>query len=192
MRVLVLMVLMLNVMFGWSFTKKDLENMDEKQLEVYHMAKEIGYKYGLGDTLIKIAAVETRFGKVQDRPNAKHCGPMQISTYYSGVSCEALNSNLYLAMEYAAKEIMDWKKVTKGSLSKAIMMYNTGYLQTDYGKVYLSRINKVGNVLDKHSDVVASNEVEEPSRIKQLFSKIPDSKKVIIVKGLTVNTAKHI
>lgn len=163
MRAIMIIMLMAMSLYSWTFTEKDFETMNDRQLEVYHMAKEIGYKYGLGDTLIKIAAVETRLGLIKDRKNAKHCGPMQISTYYSKMSCEALNDNLYLSMEYAAKEILNWQRISKGSMDMAIKRYNAGHMETSHGVVYLARINKVGNTIDKSQELLAS--LDRPKEI---------------------------
>lgn len=148
MKLLFTLVLIMTNLMSWTFTKEDFDSLNEDQKEVLRMAKAIGHKYDLGNVLVQIAVVETRLGKISDRSSKQFCGPMQISIKYAKVSCDALNDNLYLSMEYAAREILKWYDIHK-SMSKAIMFYNTGYIKTDYGAVYLARANLVGKVLEE-------------------------------------------
>lgn len=126
----------------WQFTTDDLYTMSYAEKEKMSMAREIGYAYGLGDALVHIAAVETRFGRFKSLNNT-HCGVMQISTKWSGATCKALRDNLYLSMILAVKNLKYWLDVHKGDMNKALVAYNGGYGYNPHGKEYLKRISKV-------------------------------------------------
>lgn len=128
----------------WSFTTEDLYTMDDKEKEVLRIAREVGYANGLGDALVHIAGVETRMGSVKSTVKT-HCGSMQISTKWAGVSCRVLENNAYLSMELAVKNLKGWLVYYKGDMKKAMMAYNGGYGYDPFGKgkEYLSRINQV-------------------------------------------------
>lgn len=141
-KILLSLILMISIVKAWDFTEYDLYNLDMEQKEIIEMAKMIGYRDGLGDALVHIAAVETRFGKYKN-PKFRHCGVMQVSVYYSGVTCHALRDNLYLNMELASKNLRYWLKVHKGNMEKALVSYNGGYGYNPHGKEYLARLEKV-------------------------------------------------
>lgn len=141
-KILLCITLMISVAKTWDFTEHDLHNLTMEQKDIIDMAKMIGYRDGLGDALIYIAAVETRFGKFKN-PSFKHCGVMQISVYHSGVTCHVLRDNLYLNMELASKTLRYWLKIYNGDLEKAFMSYNGGYGYNPHGKEYIARLEKV-------------------------------------------------
>ena len=134
---------------SWSFTKEDITAMTKEQKKVLSMAKKVGEYRGLGNALIKIAAVETRFGAI-DSYNDKYCGPMQIARSYHGISCKALEDNLYLSMELAATELEKWLALSNNDLDKALKHYNRGFLSSAHDAEYIRRINLVDSVLKKH------------------------------------------
>ena len=126
----------------WQFTTDDLYTMSYKEKEILGMAREIGQSYGLGDALVLIAGVETRFGRFKSTTNS-HCGVMQISTKGSGTTCRALRDNLYLSMMLAVKNLKYWLDVYDGNMRKALVAYNGGYGYNPHGKEYLKRIDQV-------------------------------------------------
>ncbi len=126
----------------WQFTTDDLYTMSYKEKEILSMARQIGYTYGLGDALVHIAAVETRFGVLKSKNNS-HCGPMQISRKHSGTTCKALRDNLYLSMMLAVKNLKYWLDIYDGNMKKALVSYNGGYGYNPHGKEYLRRIDQV-------------------------------------------------
>lgn len=138
----------------WEFTTDDLYTMSYNEKEILSMAREIGYTYGLGDALVHIAAVETRFGKFKSVNNS-HCGPMQVSTRWSGTTCKVLRENLYLNMMMAVKNLKYWLDVYDGNMRKALVAYNGGYGYNPHGKEYLRRIDQVRYVIslvERHGD----------------------------------------
>lgn len=130
----------------WMFTADDLYTMSYNEKEIFSMARKIGYAYNLGDALVHIAAVETRFGELKSKNNS-HCGPMQISRKYSGTTCKALRDNIYLSMILAAKNLKAWLVVHDGNMRKALVSYNGGYGYNPHGKEYLRRIDQVRYVI---------------------------------------------
>jgi hypothetical protein len=130
----------------WSFTEKDLTTMNDEQKKVLEAAIKIGEYYGLGDILVKIAAVETRFGKITSKSKSI-CGAMQIAKRYHKVSCKLLKDNIYLSMNIAAKEMLRWLKKTNGDVELALMHYNRGYLVSDHDHEYIRRINAVKTII---------------------------------------------
>lgn len=148
MKKIFLLIVTSGWLFGWSFTDKDLANLSKQQKIVLNMAKKIGEMKGLGNTLVKIAAVETRFDDVKAN-NGKYCGPMQIAIKYHGVSCAAVSDNLYLSMELAANEMKNWLDIHNQDMDKAYLAYNAGYMKNTHGPEYLRRIHMVGAVLKK-------------------------------------------
>lgn len=132
----------------WEFTTDDLYTMSYKEKEIFSMAREIGYTHGLGDALVHIAAVETRFGVFKSM-NKSHCGPMQISTGWSKTTCKALRDNIYLSMMLAVKNLKYWLDVYDGNMRKALVAYNGGYGYNPHGKEYLRRIDQVKYVINK-------------------------------------------
>lgn len=140
----------------WKFTTDDLYTMSYNEKEILSMAREVGYTHGLGDALVHIAAVETRFGKFKSLNNT-HCGPMQISTKHSGATCRALRDNVFLSMILAVKNLKYWLDVHDGNMKKALVAYNGGYGYNPHGKEYLRRINQVKyviNLVEKHGDKI--------------------------------------
>lgn len=152
MRYIFIITTMLTLAFStvnastWSFNKKDLSTMNEEQKKVLEAAIRVGEYYGLGDLLVKIAAVETRFGKITSKSRSI-CGAMQIAKRYHKVPCKLLEDNIYLSMTIAAKEMLNWLKITKGNVELALNHYNRGYLQSDHDKEYIRRINLVDNTI---------------------------------------------
>jgi hypothetical protein len=138
----------------WEFTTDDLYTMSYEKKEIFSMAREIGYTYGLGDALVHIAAVETRFGEFKSK-NRTHCGAMQVSARWAGTTCKALRDNLYLSMMMAVKNLKNWLDVYDGNMEKALVAYNGGYGYNPHGKEYLRRINQVKyaiRLVEKHGD----------------------------------------
>lgn len=150
MKVILLFTILVNILYSsWTFTKDDLDNMNDYQRDVYYMAKTIGESNGLGDALVKISAVETRLGLLRAN-NGKYCGPMQIAVRYHGVSCDAVRTNTYLSMKIAVDELKYWLRVHNGDMDKAYVSYNGGHSENPHGKEYLRRINLVGKVLNDY------------------------------------------
>ena len=138
----------------WSFTVDDIYTMTDSEKEIFSMAREIGYANGLGDALVLIAAVETRYGKFKSKTN-NHCGVMQISTKWSRVNCTALRDNLYLNMMLATQNLKYWLKVHNGNIDKALVSYNGGYGYNPHGKEYLRRMSQVKyaiRIVEKNGD----------------------------------------
>ena len=135
-------------LLGWSFTERDLANLSKQQKYVLSMAKKIGEMHGLNNTLVKIAAVETRFGELRAN-NGEYCGSMQIAIRYHNTTCAALRDNVYLSMELAAREMKKWLEVHDQDLNKAYLAYNAGYMDSDHGPEYLRRIKMVDAILKK-------------------------------------------
>ncbi len=154
-KIVLLVLLMVGILNAWEFTKEDLHDLSVKQKETLLLAKEIGYMYGLGDALVHIAGVETRFGKYRNSKKT-HCGPMQISTYHAGVTCKVLRDNIYLSMVLAAQNLKYWLSVYDNDMDKALIGYNGGYDDNPHGSEYLERIEKVK---------VAMKEVQKEIRI---------------------------
>lgn len=126
----------------WKFTTEDLYTMDSKEKEILSIARQVGYAHGVGDALVHIAGVETRLGSVKSI-SRYHCGSMQVSTKWAGVSCNALENNIYLSMELAVKNLKGWLVYHKGDMRKAMVSYNGGYGYNPHGKEYLRRIDQV-------------------------------------------------
>lgn len=137
---------------SWSFTKEDITAMTKEQKKVLSMAKRVGEYKGLGDVLVTVAAVETRFGLI-DSKNDNYCGAMQIARIYHNVSCRALKDNLYLSMELAANEIKNWLVVSNNDMDQALKHYNRGFMNSTHDAEYIRRINLVAAVLKKHKNV---------------------------------------
>ena len=131
---------------SWSFTKEDITAMTKEQKKVLLMAKIVGEYHGLGNLLVKIAAVETRFGLAKST-NGKYCGTMQIAREYHGVPCKVLEDNVYLSMEIAANEMKKWLSLTNNNIDQALKHYNRGFLHSTHDEEYLRRINMVSTVL---------------------------------------------
>lgn len=132
----------------WKFTTEDLSTMSDEQREILSMARQLGDTYGLGDTLVYIAGVETRFGEEESKTNT-HCGVMQISKKYARTTCKVLKDNLYLNMMLAIKNLKYWLDVHDGNMRKALVAYNGGYKDNPHGKEYLRRIDQVKYALKR-------------------------------------------
>lgn len=151
MKILTLYLLLTTWLFSWEFTKYDYYQLTEEQRKNLDIIYMVGEEKNLGLLLSAIGIVETRLDLTIDTNKNHICGIMQININYVDISCEAVESNVYLSAKLALQNLLFWYNgPANQNWNKALIMYNGGYNFNPHGHEYISRIMQVLNILKQY------------------------------------------
>ena len=141
-------------LYSWSFTESNFHKLSPEQRYNLDISYLVGEEKDLGLTLAAIAIVETRATVSNDFNTNAVCGVHQIHTDHVNISCDALESNVYLSASLARDNFLFWYNgPANKSWRKALIMYNGGYRHNPHGQEYLKRILSVFKVLKEQYEL---------------------------------------
>ena len=154
-----LIVLTPCIMFAWSFTQADFNNLSDAQLRIIKDSYHAGKPYNLGISLAALSIVETRAGEYKDTSNNRICGPHQIDVLVALEQnnskgspkklCKEVQRHSKLSSKMALDNLIYWKQNSKG-LKQAINRYNRGWNRSAHDLEFLRRFEMTIRVLEKN------------------------------------------